>query len=252
MNNNLLLVFLLFISFEMQSQENRLSGTLISFDKVEQAPAFKGCKGENIKSCTLEQITEHFSENFNYGISKDTIAATINFKFVIDKAGKVRRVTAQGLNPIFKKEGIRVMQNLPDFKPGIHKGEIVNVIVDLPVKIDLNDNVEEKPYDVPPMAAKCEDKKEPKKCTSKYVRDFLLDNFRTSRIKGKGQEYRVIVQFIIDEKGKIIMVTAEGNNQDAIREGIRVVKNLPDFIPAVKNGEAVSSNYALPIFGYAH
>lgn len=61
-------------------------------------------------------------------------------------------------------------------------------------------------------------------------------------------EGRVIVQFVVDKKGKIgeVKVVRPGV-EDLDKEAIRVIKTLPKFTPGRQNGQAVSVWYTLPV-----
>ena len=59
---------------------------------------------------------------------------------------------------------------------------------------------------------------------------------------------RVVVQFIIDETGKVGDVkVVRSVNEELDAEAVRVVKSMPNFTPGRQNGEAVSVWYTLPI-----
>lgn len=59
---------------------------------------------------------------------------------------------------------------------------------------------------------------------------------------------RVTVRFKVDKHGKVSNVSvARGKDPDLDREAVRVVKMLPDFIPAKMNGQAVAVWYNLPV-----
>ncbi len=51
----------------------------------------------------------------------------------------------------------------------------------------------------------------------------------------------VIVQFQVDEKGKVSEVMALSGPEQLKKEGIRLIKHSPRWIPAMKNGEKVRS-----------
>ena len=59
---------------------------------------------------------------------------------------------------------------------------------------------------------------------------------------------RVTVRFKVDKHGKVSNVSvARGKDPDLDKEAVRVVKMLPDFIPAKMNGQAVAVWYNLPV-----
>ena len=61
-------------------------------------------------------------------------------------------------------------------------------------------------------------------------------------------EGRVIVEFVVDDKGKIGEVEVVlSPNKHFDKEAVRICKSLPKFIPGRQNGKAVSVWYRLPI-----
>ena len=61
-------------------------------------------------------------------------------------------------------------------------------------------------------------------------------------------EGRVVVQFVVDKKGKIGEVkVVRSVDKDLDKEAVRVVKSLPDFIPARLGNQAVSAWHTLPV-----
>lgn len=68
--------------------------------------------------------------------------------------------------------------------------------------------------------------------------------------EGKQINGKVTIRFIVDENGKVSNVTVKKGIPDCPecdREALRVVQNIPSFIPATLNGKNVASTYALPI-----
>jgi protein TonB len=66
--------------------------------------------------------------------------------------------------------------------------------------------------------------------------------------KKQGIQGRVIVKFVVDEKGSTSNISIlESVNPELDEEAIRVVKNLRKFIPASRDGESVAVYYMIPI-----
>jgi len=81
------------------------------------------------------------------------------------------------------------------------------------------------------------------------LRKFLSLNLRypSQALEGK-VEGEVIVSFRIDEAGHVSEpVVLKGLGHGCDEEAIRVVKNMPDWVPARKNGKHVTVVYNLPI-----
>jgi len=70
---------------------------------------------------------------------KNDIEMTIYVKFIVDKTGKVINPSiARGGNDELEAESLRVINLLPDFKPGTQSGKAVNVEYTLPISFKLN------------------------------------------------------------------------------------------------------------------
>jgi len=102
-----------------------------------------------------------------------------------------------------------------------------------------------------PRFSGCEDldisNNERKKCAEKKLLEFVYGNIkypaRVCNVEGM-----VIINFTIDKEGNII-------NPKILRdigggfgeEGLRVVKSMPQWIPAKEGGKVVAVNFNLPI-----
>jgi len=69
------------------------------------------------------------------------IEGQVVVRFIISKSGAVSEVEIiQSVNNELDREAMRVVSNMPDWKPGVHDGEPVDVIYNLPIKFTLNNN----------------------------------------------------------------------------------------------------------------
>lgn len=86
-------------------------------------------------------------------------------------------------------------------------------------------------------------------CTSQKIAGFVNANFNTDLSKELGLTgiNRVIVQFRIDETGKVQDIKSRAPHPKLEEEAERVIASLPDFIPGEQNGRPVSVMYSLPI-----
>ena len=77
---------------------------------------------------------------------------------------------------------------------------------------------------------------------------WIMTHVKMPEVKDAPEKARVIVEFVIDENGKVgdakIM---RGSIDEYNAEALRVVSEMPDFIPATENGKPVATTYALPI-----
>lgn len=88
-----------------------------------------------------------------------------------------------------------------------------------------------------------------KNCTSSEISNFVNKNFNTDLGKQLGLTgiNRVIVQFRIDETGKVVDVRARAPHAELAAEAKRVISSLPQMEPGVHDGRKVSVMYSLPI-----
>ena len=93
------------------------------------------------------------------------------------------------------------------------------------------------------------DNEELKKCFTQSIMQFVGNEFNTkvskdSKISGK---QRIVVNFKIDNTGKITSVKAKADNEELETEAIRVINALPQMLPGEHEGKKVGVQYSLPI-----
>lgn len=112
----------------------------VPFAVVDQVPVMLGCQNlttnEEQKACMSKNIAIHVNKNFNTDMAKQLGLVgkqRISVIFKIDTQGDVIEVRARAPHPNLEKEAIRVINLLPQFKPGLQKGKIVTVPYSLPI-----------------------------------------------------------------------------------------------------------------------
>ncbi len=66
--------------------------------------------------------------------------------------------------------------------------------------------------------------------------------------QNNNQEGRVIIQYVVGSTGKISNIkVVRGVSESLDKEAIRIVENMPDWIPGEQRGEKVAVKYTLPI-----
>ncbi|HET8837747.1 MAG TPA: energy transducer TonB [Flavobacteriaceae bacterium] len=88
-----------------------------------------------------------------------------------------------------------------------------------------------------------------KKCMSIRISAYVAMKFNSDAMKNliRGKEYRTIVNFLVDKKGKITDVSAKGPNSEMEKEAVRIIKKLPRMLPGEQEGKKVKVQYSLPI-----
>ena len=81
------------------------------------------------------------------------------------------------------------------------------------------------------------------------VAEYVRENMKYPAIaKEKGTQGRVIVQFVVNKKGKIVSPkVARSVDPDLDKEAIRVISGMPKWKPGVQNGKKVRVKYTVPV-----
>jgi TonB family protein len=104
-----------------------------SYESVEILPEFGGGLSGLMFYMKLNLIYPEWEK-------KNKIQGTVYTNFVIDKEGKIRDIkitksVAGSKN--FDKEVIRILSNMPNWKPGQNNGQNVDVLYNLPIRFEL-------------------------------------------------------------------------------------------------------------------
>ncbi|CAL2065561.1 energy transducer TonB [Tenacibaculum sp. 190524A05c] len=128
---------------------NRLSKeevrSALKFNTVDNIPAFPDCNsGDDQFNCFNSEMMNHIQEYFQYPDEAlvNKIEGEVWVRFIIDKDGNVTNIKALGPKggKLLKDEAIRVVSNLPKFKPATNNGEEVSVKYGFPINFSLEDN----------------------------------------------------------------------------------------------------------------
>ncbi len=104
----------------------------IVFDVVEELPEFLG---------GVEKLYEYLGNNINYPEqAKDfSIQGKVFVQFVVWKDGTIKDVkVVKGAHKLLNKEALRVITNMPKWKPGKQRGKKVNARFTLPIKFRIS------------------------------------------------------------------------------------------------------------------
>ena len=79
----------------------------------------------------------------------------------------------------------------------------------------------------------------------KHVKNNVNKSAKKPKITASGL---VVVQFVVDEQGKVGDIqVVKSLSPEADVEAVRIVEMMPDFTPALRNGEPVAFRYTLPV-----
>ncbi len=157
----LLICFLLYTSISFAQEgtateisESQIEAADVPFAVIENVPVYPGCEGddnEELKKCMSDKITDFVIKNFDMNmidamdLPPKLYRSAVQFK--IDKQGNVVDVRARADYPEIESEAVRVINSLPQMKPGKQRGEAVGVLYSLPIifKVEPPKRVGKKP-----------------------------------------------------------------------------------------------------------
>lgn len=115
-----------------------------SYELVATVPVYPGCdeagQNQDLKKCMQQSIAEFIVKNFRTDLGSVTGLAgrvQIDVQFKVLKTGAVEIMNVRSLHPLLEEEAIRVVELLPKLKPGILRGEPVDVIYGLPIIFEI-------------------------------------------------------------------------------------------------------------------
>lgn len=195
-------------------------------------------------------LVEYISQEVKYPITAidHGISGRVICTFVINSKGKVTNVQViSSVDPDLDQEAIRVIQNMPDWTPGKQRGKQVAVKYTLPIVFSLGapESSEEilkiesmKPENMPKFPGGEEALMEYIKKELRYP-PTAIDN---------GIQGRVLCTYVVGTSGKVTKVQViRSVHPDLDNEAIRVIENMPDWIPGQMDGKKVAVEYTLPI-----
>lgn len=221
---------------------------------VEQMPQYTG--GE-------EAMMKYVSENIKYPqAAKDkNIAGRVFVSFVIEKDGSVNEVKVmRGIGGGCDEEAVRVIKEMPKWKPGMQKGKPVRVNYMMPIFFKLDDGQ-------PAKSTKNEESSKPDMKPDKNgvyqiveempqfpggekaLMEYIAKNLTyPQEARDKGVEGRVFIGMVIEKDGSVSNVKVlRGISQECDAEAVRVISSLPKWKPGKMKGEPVQVSYQIPI-----
>ncbi len=105
---------------------------------------------------------------------------------------------------------------------------------------------------LPLFTKSCLLEKNPSRCSSEAIQKWFTKNLsRLPEESDRGASYVEYVSFTIDARGKVINVSHAGTNGSfnagRAEIAVRIVQNMPDWIPGRRNGKPVSATVVLPV-----
>jgi len=136
----------LFVSLACSAQEAPEHEGDIPVAIVETLPAWQSCASdqshtpEEVRTCTEQAIANFVVSNLTYPkkARRKGIEGRVIVKFIVEKDGAVGEVkVVKGVHPMLDNEAQRVVESMPDFRPGMQRGKPVRVSYHLPFNFSL-------------------------------------------------------------------------------------------------------------------
>jgi protein TonB len=116
----------------------------VPFAVIEQVPLFPGCEKEPKArqfDCFQEQMQKHIKKNFSYPerAMEDGTQGKVNVEYLIGTDGKVTVLRVKGPKgaELLEKEAKRIIEKLPQLKPGKQRNKAVKVRHVVPITFKL-------------------------------------------------------------------------------------------------------------------
>ena len=228
----LLTVIATFFSSTVKAQTTVPSDTIYKIAVIEEQPAFPG--GE-------VALFKYLGENIKYPVKarEKNIQGTVYVRFTIDKDGSVVDVSIKrGIGGGCDEEALKAVNAMPKWKPGTQQGDPVKVKYTMPVKFGLA-----------PITPIIDETVPNFKGGERFLATYI-----TTHIQYPVKEYRkkiegtVIVSFTVAQNGAIKDATVtQSLTKKCDAEALRMVKTMPKWIPAKKNGIPIDAKYLLPV-----
>lgn len=230
------------------------------FEVVEQMPDFPG---------GMQELMKFLSSNIKYPAQahKENRQGRVIVQFVVRKDGQiVEPKIAKSVSPDLDAEALRVISIMPNWTPGRQRGEAVSVKFTVPIMFRLSDEdkqtIESKLPEVAVVGYAPEESSTKTSTAFEVVEEmpqfiggmnglmkYLGQNIKyPAEAQQSKTEGRVIVSMIVDKTGKVTEPRVLKSVSPALdAEAIRVVSQMPQWIPGKQKGEAVNVKYTLPI-----
>jgi|LFRM01.1.fsa_nt_gb TonB family protein len=213
------------------------------FVVVEEQPEFPGGN---------DAMMKYLADNVSYPViaKENGIQGRVICDFLVRKDGSITDVkVARGVDPSIDKEAVRVIEQMPKWKPGMQRGQAVNVRYTLPVTFKLNNEPlsEAQKQEFQRIKDSVVEAKFPGG-NDAYMK-YLADNVRYPVIaQENGIQGLVVARYRILSSGKADFIDiVEGVDPSLEKEVQRLIDQMPDWTPTTIDGEATISVRSLPV-----
>ena len=202
-------------------------------------PEFPGGKEAQIKF--LQENMRYPQEAREKGIEGKVI---VKFSVADDTGEILNPRVIRSVHPALDAEALRLVKAMPRWTwiGDLEKKKLKSVEIEMPIEFKLNGQPSSKVYDVVEQAPEFPG-------GPQAMMQFIKDNLKYPQIaKENGIQGRVILQFVVDETGKVTdpkVIRSIDPSLDT--EAIRLVLSMPRWMPGMQDGKAVAVRYTIPV-----
>lgn len=189
------------------------------------------------------------------------------YTFIVEKDGTLSNFNIiHRADPLLNDEALRILQNMPPWRPARHNGEVVRSETYVPMYFKLNKNVQYTSRPSSSATARVYAKTDPSIMDNNDIYTIVdkmpeyeygereLANFISYNIRypkeamQQGIEGRILCSFIVADDGSISNIEVVSGLDEALNnEAIRILGLMPKWKPGENNGEKVNVKCLLPI-----
>lgn len=225
------------------------------FVVVENQPQYPG---------GTDAMVKFISDNLQYPkiAHENGIQGRVITNFVIEKDGSLSDIqVVRGVDPSLDKEAIRLIGSMPNWTPGMQRGNKVRVRYTLPINFRL-DGGKGTADAMKPITPQTQSRSSVTEEIFVVVEEqsefpggsvammnFISENIRYPKeAHTKGIQGRVITNFVVMKDGSISDVQViRGVDPLLDAEAIRVLESMPAWKPGKQRGQPVNVRFTLPV-----
>jgi TonB family protein len=223
---------------------------------VEKMPRFPG---------GAAALMKFLNENMKFpkAAQDNHVNGIVIANFIVEKTGELTRVKiTEGIGWGCDEEAMRLVNAMPKWEPGQHRGQAARVYFNLPIRFKLEDNPPlgemPPPIESPTAPVHHEDPDHIYRVVdimpsfpggTRSMLQFLSENLKVAEAAKKdGTEGMVVIQFIVEKDGTLSNPNiVKGIGAGCDEEAQRVIGLMPKWIPGKKNGQLARVQFNLPL-----
>lgn len=249
-------------TFTVMAQNSPISSNDRIYEDPDIIPIFVGGTGE---------MHRFIANTLSYPVDavERNAQGLVVYTFVVEKDGTLSNFNIiHKADPLLNEEALRILNNMPAWRPARHKGEVVRSETYVPMYFKLNKNAQTQLASKTSSSAIARayaktdtsilenneiytivDKMPEYEYGENELSKFIAHNIRYPReALQQGVEGRILCSFIVGSDGSISNIeVVNGLSQNLDDEAIRVLGLMPRWKPGENNGEKVNVKCLLPI-----